>query len=89
MTTPRVVVVIRPTEYDELLARHGTRGQVDFFLRSRGQDVVEVLDRHARTAAALEVVRAAVPIEWRSATVKRAELARFVFEPADVVVILG
>ncbi len=53
MTTPRVVVVIRPTEYDELLARHGTRGQVDFFLRSRGQDVVEVLDRHARTAAAL------------------------------------
>ncbi len=89
MTTPRVVVVIRPTEYDELLARHGTRGQVDFFLRSRGQDVVEVLDRHARTAAALEAVRAAMPIEWRSATVKRAELARFVFEPADVVVILG
>ena len=36
MATPRVVLVTRRTEYDELIARHGTRGQADFFLRSRG-----------------------------------------------------
>ena len=36
MTTlaPRVVVVHRRTELDELTARHGTRGQIAFFLNS-------------------------------------------------------
>ena len=39
---PRAVVVSRRTELDELLARHGTRGQAAFFLRTRGRDLEEV-----------------------------------------------
>lgn len=34
---PRAVLVHRTTEYEELLARHGTHGQAAFFLTSRGQ----------------------------------------------------
>src|SRR6266850_1803733 len=34
---PRVVVVSRPSERDELLLRHGTLQQARFFLDSRGQ----------------------------------------------------
>ena len=45
--TPRVVLVHRRTELTELVARHGTRGQAAFFLRSRGRDVDEV--GHATT----------------------------------------
>ena len=33
---PRALIVTRPTEYDELLGRHGTRQQVGFFLEQRG-----------------------------------------------------
>ena len=39
---PRVVVVHRRTELDELLLRHGTRGQAAFFLQTRGRDLAEV-----------------------------------------------
>ena len=35
----RAVLVERPTELQELLARHGTREQARFFLRTRGLDV--------------------------------------------------
>ena len=50
---PRVVVVHRRTQYDELVAAHGTRGQAAFFLRSRGRDIAELEERHHRTQAAI------------------------------------
>ena len=40
---PRVVVVTRPTDYEALLVRHGTREQARFFLQTRGQDIAEVV----------------------------------------------
>lgn len=89
MATPRVVVVTRRTEHDALLERHGTRGQVEFFLRSRGQDLEGLLARHQRTEEARRAALGAVPVDWRRTEVERAELARFVFEPADIVVVLG
>ena len=39
---PRGVLVERPSEYDELLARHATHEQVRFFLRQRGRSLEEV-----------------------------------------------
>ncbi len=89
MTAPRVVLVTRRTEYDELLDRHSTRGQVEFFLRTREQPLAPVLDRHERTYAAQRTVLGAVPVDWRQASVERSELARFVFETSDIVVVLG
>jgi len=86
---PRVVVVHRRTELDELLARHGTRGQVEFFLRSRGRSLAEVDARQAAQAAALAEVSAAVPADWRRGSVERADLDRFLFGPDDVVVAVG
>jgi hypothetical protein len=87
--TPRVVVVHRRTEYDELLATHGTRGQAAFFLGTRGRDIAELEDRHRRTQRALEAAAAAVPLEWRRGSVERADVARFLFAPDDVVVVVG
>ena len=48
--TPRVVVVHRRTEYDELIRRHGTRGQAAFFLATRDRDLGELEHRHHQTA---------------------------------------
>ncbi|MFD9423047.1 MULTISPECIES: NAD(+)/NADH kinase [unclassified Streptomyces] len=86
---PRAVLVHRTTEYEELLARHGTHGQAAFFLSSRGRSIDEVARRHDRTRRALTEVAAAVPLQWRGSRVERADLDRFLFAPEDVVVVVG
>ncbi len=86
---PRAVLVERPTEYSELLARHGTREQARFFLHARDRTLEEVEGRHRALAAARATVLAAIPADWRRAAVLRPELDRFLFEPDDVVVVLG
>ncbi|MER6735171.1 hypothetical protein [Streptomyces puniciscabiei] len=86
---PRAVLVHRTTEYEELIARHGTHGQAAFFLASRGRDIEEVTARHRRARRALAEVAAAVPLTWRQARVERGDLDRFLFAPEDVVVVIG
>ncbi|MFI1171162.1 hypothetical protein [Streptomyces melanogenes] len=86
---PRAVLVHRTTEYEELLARHGTHGQAAFFLASRGRSLDEAAERHHRTRRALAEVAAAVPLQWRQSRVERADLDRFLFAPEDVVVVVG
>ncbi|MFF0739781.1 hypothetical protein ACFYVL_05205 [Streptomyces sp. NPDC004111] len=86
---PRAVLVHRTSEYEDLLARHGTRGQAEFFLSSRGRGIREVEERHLRTRRALAEVAGAVPLQWRQARVERADLDRFLFAPEDVVVVVG
>ncbi|MEV7390980.1 MULTISPECIES: hypothetical protein [unclassified Streptomyces] len=86
---PRAVLVHRISEYEELVAHHGTHGQAAFFLSSRGRDIEEVAERHRRTRRALAEVTSAVPLTWRQARVERGDLDRFLFAPEDVVVVVG
>jgi len=87
--SPRVVVVSRRGELDELLARHGTRGAAAYFLRQRGRDLDEVTARHEALRTALTEVGAAVPADWRRGHVERADLPRFLFGPEDIVLAVG
>lgn len=87
--TPRVVIVTRRTEYDEMLATHGTRGQAAFFLSTRGRDIAELEERHRLTHQAIETAAAAIPVDWRRGTVERSDVSRFLFSPDDVVMIVG
>ena len=91
MTTlaPRVVIVSRRSEYDELLARHSTRAAAAYFLRERGRDLAEVAARHAASQGALAEVGAAIPANWRRGHVDRDDLSRFLFGPEDIVVAVG
>jgi len=86
---PRVVVVSRRSELDELLARHGTRGAAAYFLRQRGRDLSEVAARHATLQQALTAVGAAIPADWRRGHVDRDDLPRFLFGAEDIVVAVG
>jgi hypothetical protein len=85
----RVVVTSRPTEYEALLRRHGTRPQAEFLLQNRGHRLSALEERHAKQRDALGLVLAAIPLTWRRAQVERADLSRFVFGPEDVVVAVG
>ena len=91
MTTllPRVVLVTRETELSALLARHSTRGQVEFYLSSRGQSFDEVAQRDTIQTRAIAAAKQAVPPEWSFAHVLRDDLNRFLFFPNDIIVALG
>ena len=88
-TAKRCVIVERPTEYRQRIDRHGTRQQAQFFLGQRGLEIDELERRHnAHEQARAEVV-AAIPRDWRQAAAGRRDLPGFLFEPDDVVVVIG
>ena len=93
---PRALIVTRPTEYDEMLGRHGSRQQVAFFLEQRGLEhggggaSIDLLDeRHVLQQTAMQKVSAAIPVDWRRASLTRDDLSRFVFGPEDVIIAVG
>lgn len=86
---PRVVVVSRASIYQELIERHATRQQAEFFLKSRGQSLEPVDRAHLIQEAAIAQVFKAVPKEWRSAKVSRTDLDRFDFEARDLIIAVG
>jgi NAD kinase len=86
---PRVVIVTRSTPYEALLERHATRGQAQFFLKNRGEDIEVVEAGHRRFQHALGVVLQSIPLKWRRAQVDRRDLDRFLFEPEDIIAAVG
>ncbi|MFJ3958251.1 hypothetical protein [Arthrobacter sp. NPDC090010] len=89
MPTPRLVIVHRRTELEELLNRHGTRGQVEFFLKTRGRDLSGPEESHEAQGAAQAQVRAALPPGWRLGEVEREDLSSFLLAPEDILVVVG
>ena len=86
---PRVVVVHRHSERDEIVAEQGTWGQAEFVQKRRGVSLSSVKKRHDMLSGAVQAVSATIPKEWRRGTVERSDLPRFLFEPEDVVVVVG
>lgn len=89
MNPRRLVILERASEFNELIAEHGTRGQAQFVLRARGTDLAEIERRHTEAAAARAKVIAAAPQGWKVAPLLREDLDRFLFRETDVVVALG
>jgi NAD kinase len=86
---PRAVTVTRPTEYEALIAEHGTRNQAAFVLEHQGLSIEKIEEQHKRFVDALNTVNAALPHAWRRIRLDRSDLDRFVFEKQDIVVALG
>jgi hypothetical protein len=86
---PRAVVIHRRSEYDELIARHGTRQQAAFFLETRGRSLDDVVAQRDALASATTMTMGVIPADWRRADVERGDLARFVFGPEDVIIVVG
>ncbi|GMU42600.1 MAG: hypothetical protein IT479_10155 [Xanthomonadales bacterium] len=86
---PRVVLVTRRTPLEALLERFGTRGQAEFYLRTRGQDLGWAQGVHDRLQAALATVQQSIPSWQRRVRIDREDLDRFLFAPDDIVAIVG
>lgn len=86
---PRAVLVTRKSPLELLLERFGTRGQAEFYLRSRGQSLAWADGIHDKLYAALGTVQQALPTHQRRVRIDRDDLDRFLFAPDDSVLIVG
>lgn len=85
----KVVVVTRKTMLEELVERHGTRGQARFIAESRGGTLHDVEAAHDTYHAAAATLSAALPPGTRVQWIDRGFLPTFLFSPRDLVVTLG
>ena len=86
---PRIVLVTRKTPLTLLVEHHGTLGQAQFYLRSRGQDISGYQAAHERFEMALALVSQSIPPDRRRVRLDRGDLDRFLFAPDDIVLIVG
>ncbi|MDO4259590.1 MAG: hypothetical protein Q4C87_08735 [Actinomycetaceae bacterium] len=89
MSTPRMVLVYRRTQLEVLLETHSTMGAVEFFLGERGQSLALLQAADAAQRRAIEEVISVLPATYRLAQVERENLSRFLFEPDDLIVVVG
>jgi hypothetical protein len=86
---PRLVLVTRETEFEQLLGAHATRGQAEFFLETRGQSISPLAKRHEQQLTAIDFAKRIVPTDWSIAEVGRKDLDRFLFTQDDIIVAIG
>jgi NAD kinase len=90
--TPRAVIVHRRTEREQIVRERGTWGQAKFQAGRAPATVAALASvsvRHDATEQALQTVSAAIPGGWRRGSVEREDLDRFLFEPEDLVIVVG
>jgi NAD kinase len=86
---PRVVLVHRRTEREQIIRQAGTWGQARYVQSAQGVSLSTVQQTHDRTSHALQTASAAIPSAWRRASAERDDLDRFLFEPDDIIVVVG
>lgn len=86
---PRVVLVHRQSEREEIIREQGTWSQATFVQKRRGVSLSRVQMKFERLEEAMLQVSTAIPSQWRRGSVERSDLDRFLFEPEDVVVVVG
>lgn len=85
----KLVVVKRKTMVEELVERHGTRGQARFLAENRGESFAGVEQAHETYEQARQALRKALPAGIRSQWIDRGFLPNFLFGPHELVVTLG
>jgi NAD kinase len=89
MLAPRVIVVRRETELDRIRAVHASTASARFVLKRKRISIDTVETAHAELLEVLRAVHAAIPADWRQATIFRADVERFLFGPEDIIVAVG
>lgn len=85
----RIVLVVRETRLDALVARFNTLAQARFYIEHLGADVGDYIEEHRVYRAALAEIEAKLQAQARLQRLDRRYLPAFVFAPDDLVVVLG
>jgi len=85
----KIVLVVRPTRLDDLVVRHNTIQQAQFYVEHLGADFSDYLAEHRRYHEAARATEALLRDLGRVQRLQRQFLANFIFGPDDTVVVLG
>lgn len=85
----RIVVVTRPTQLEDLIARFNTEAQARFYLEQLGASFEAVQAAHERYQAAQTLLRAQLPPRVKQHVIARAYLPNYLFGERDLVVTIG
>lgn len=85
----KLILVVRKTRLDELVARFNTIGQAKFYIEHLGADFSDYLQEHQTYQKAFKKTLATLSALGRVQVLDRALLPNFLFGPGDVVVALG
>ncbi len=86
---PKIVLVVRPTRLDDLVARFATTEQTRFHVERLGADFSDYQAEHATYRAAMAEAEGTLGRFGRVQRLDRRFLPNFVFGPRDLVVVLG
>jgi NAD kinase len=85
----RVIVVVRETRLEKLLAAQNTLAQAKFYVNRLGGDFDDYEDEHRRYGESVRKTRAALDGVANTQLVERRYLPNFIFAPGDIVVAVG
>ena len=89
LTENKIVLVVRETRLDELIARYNTLAQVRFYVEHLGADFSDYLQEHDRYKRSVAVAETLLQQLGRVQVLRREFLPNFLFGDRDTVVVLG
>jgi len=89
LTENKIVLVVRRTRLDELVARFNTRDQARFYVEHLGADFSDYELEDGTYKAAVQEARSTLSRHGRLQVVDRQFVPNFIFGPCDTVVALG
>lgn len=88
-TENKIVLIVRATRLDELVARYNTEAQARFYIEHLGADFLDYQQEDARYKAAVRKARECLQELGRVQVVDRSFVPNFIFGAEDTVVVLG
>jgi len=88
-TEQKIILVVRRTRLDELVARFNTLAQAKFYIEHQGADFSDYLREHQTYQAAVRTAENTLAQLGRLQKLERSFLPNFVFGAEDNVVVLG
>ncbi len=88
-TENKLILIVRKTRLDELIARHNTRSQAQFYVEHLGADFSDYEREHRRYQEMVERASDILSGLGKLQVVDRAYLPNFLFGAGDTVVVLG
>jgi NAD kinase len=88
-TENKLILIVRPTRLDELVARHNTRSQAQFYVEHLGADFSDYEREHQRYREMVDRASDILSGLGKVQVVDRAFLPNFLFGAGDTVIVLG
>lgn len=89
LTEHKIVVVVRKTRIEELVAKYNTLNQAKFYVEHLGADFTDYLNEHENYQTQKQQLEVSLQRLGRVQIVDRGFLPNFIFGPQDIVIALG